>query len=50
MAKGLTNKEVAQRLGTTEKTIKVHRARVIQKLDVDSVAELVRFVDRLGQG
>lgn len=50
VAQGLTNKEVAQRLGTTEKTIKVHRARVIQKLDVDSVAELVRFVDRLGLG
>ncbi|QSQ15702.1 response regulator transcription factor [Myxococcus landrumensis] len=50
VAQGLTNKEVALRLGTTEKTIKVHRARVIQKLDVDSVAELVRFVDRLGQG
>ncbi|WP_426749802.1 response regulator transcription factor [Myxococcus sp. Y35] len=50
VAQGLTNKEVAQRLGTTEKTIKVHRARVIQKLDVDSVAELVRFVDRMGQG
>ncbi|WNG18747.1 response regulator transcription factor [Cystobacter fuscus] len=50
VAQGLTNKEVAQRLGTTEKTIKVHRARVIQKLDVDSVAELVRLVDRLGLG
>jgi FixJ family two-component response regulator len=50
VAQGLTNKEVAQRLGTTEKTIKVHRARVIRKLGVDSVAELVRFVDRLGQG
>ncbi|MDY7228397.1 response regulator transcription factor [Hyalangium rubrum] len=50
VAQGLTNKEVAQQLGTTEKTIKVHRARVIQKLDVDSVAELVRFVDRLSQG
>ncbi|NMO16775.1 response regulator transcription factor [Pyxidicoccus fallax] len=50
VAQGLTNKEVAQRLGTTEKTIKVHRARVLQKLDVDSVAELVRFVDRLDQG
>ncbi|WP_224365054.1 response regulator transcription factor [Hyalangium versicolor] len=49
VAQGLTNKEVAQQLGTTEKTIKVHRARVIQKLGVDSIAELVRFVDRLGQ-
>ncbi|WP_338873943.1 LuxR C-terminal-related transcriptional regulator [Myxococcus stipitatus] len=46
----MTNKEIALQLGTTEKTIKVHRARVIEKLDVDSVAELVRFVDRLGQG
>jgi FixJ family two-component response regulator len=50
VAQGLTNKEIGERLGTTEKTIKVHRARIIHKLDVDSVAELVRFVDRLGQG
>lgn len=49
VAQGLTNKEVAHQLGTTEKTIKVHRARLIQKLGVASVAELVRFVDRLGQ-
>jgi RNA polymerase sigma factor (sigma-70 family) len=50
VAQGLTNKEVAQKLGTTEKTIKVHRSRVMQKLKVGSVPELVRFVDRLGPG
>ncbi|MHA7628998.1 response regulator transcription factor [Corallococcus sp. M7] len=50
VAQGLTNKEVAQRLGIAEKTVKVHRARVIEKLEVGSVAELVRFVDRLGLG
>jgi FixJ family two-component response regulator len=50
VAQGWTNKEIARQLGTTEKTIKVHRARLIQKLGVDSVAELVRLVDRLDQG
>jgi FixJ family two-component response regulator len=49
VAQGLLNKQIAQRLGTSEKTIKVHRGRVIQKLGVGSVAELVRLVDRLGQ-
>jgi FixJ family two-component response regulator len=49
VSQGLTNKQIAQQLGTTEKTIKVHRGRVIQKLGVGSVAELVRLVDRLGQ-
>ena len=44
---GLLNKQVAYRLGIAEKTIKIHRARVMAKLDVKSVAELVRFVDRL---
>jgi FixJ family two-component response regulator len=47
VAEGRLNKQVAERLGTTEKTIKVHRARVLEKLGVRSVAELVRIVDRL---
>ena len=47
VARGLLNKQIAFDLGTSEKTIKVHRARVMVKLGVDSVAELVRFVDRL---
>ncbi len=45
---GLLNKQIAWQLGTAEKTIKVHRARVMEKLAVVSVAELVRLVDRLG--
>jgi FixJ family two-component response regulator len=47
VARGLLNKQIAGRLGTTEKTIKVHRGRVMAKLEVDSVAELVRLFDRV---
>ena len=50
VARGLLNKQIAFDLGTSEKTIKVHRARVMAKLGVESVAELVRFVDRLHVG
>jgi FixJ family two-component response regulator len=39
---GRLNKQIAAELGTVEKTIKVHRARVMQKMAVRSVAELVR--------
>jgi FixJ family two-component response regulator len=46
VAQGLLNKQIAGELGTSEKTIKVHRARVMQKLQVGSVPELVRLVDR----
>jgi FixJ family two-component response regulator len=49
VSQGLPNKHIAVQLGTSEKTIKVHRGRVIQKLGVGSVAELVRLVDRLAQ-
>ena len=49
VSQGLPNKQIAQQLGTSEKTIKVHRGRVIEKLRVGSVAELVRLVDRLAQ-
>jgi FixJ family two-component response regulator len=42
------NKQIAAELGTTEKTVKVHRARVMQKLAVGSVAELVRLAERNG--
>ncbi len=41
VARGLLNKQIAYELGTSEKTIKVHRGRVMHKLEVDSVAELV---------
>ena len=45
---GQMNKQVAARLGTAEKTIKVHRARVMQKLQVRTLAELVHLADRIG--
>ena len=41
---GMLNKQIAGELGTAEKTVKVHRGRVIQKLGVTSVPELVRLV------
>lgn len=45
---GQLNKQIASDLGTVEKTIKVHRARVMEKMRVRSVAELVRLVERSG--
>jgi len=41
---GLLNKEIAYTLGTTEKTIKAHRAHIMQKMQAGSIAELVRMV------
>jgi FixJ family two-component response regulator len=45
---GHLNKQTAQILGTVEKTIKVHRARIMEKMQAHSLADLVRMVDRLG--
>jgi FixJ family two-component response regulator len=42
---GKLNKQIAGELGTAEKTIKVHRGRVMKKLGLSSVAELVRLVE-----
>jgi FixJ family two-component response regulator len=44
---GKMNKEIAGELGASERTIKAHRAQVMQKLNVASVAELVRIADAL---
>jgi FixJ family two-component response regulator len=46
VATGRLNKQIAYDLGTAEKTIKVHRARVMDKMHARSVVELVRIVDR----
>jgi len=48
VTQGRLNKQIAQELGTVEKTIKVHRARVMKKMKADSLADLVRLAERLG--
>ena len=45
---GMLNKQIAWQLGTVEKTIKVHRSRVMEKMAVDSIAELVRLAEKVG--
>jgi RNA polymerase sigma factor (sigma-70 family) len=45
---GKMNKQIAHELGTTERTIKAHRQRVMQKLQVQSLAELVSIGERIG--
>ena len=47
---GQLNKQIAADLGTVEKTIKVHRARVMYKMGVDSLAQLVRLAQQAGIG
>jgi len=47
VTEGLLNKQIAGDLGITEKTIKVHRARVMEKMAAHSVAALVRMVERV---
>lgn len=45
---GKPNKQIANELGTVEQTVKVHRARVMAKMKVQSLADLVRVAERLG--
>jgi FixJ family two-component response regulator len=45
---GLLNKQIAAKLGVSEKMVKVHRARVVAKMRAGSVAELVRLADEVG--
>ncbi len=44
---GLLNKQIAYELGISEKTVKVHRARVMEKMRVPSVAELVHLAEKV---
>ena len=45
---GLLNKQVAAQLGASERTVKAHRAAVVQKMEAGSLADLVRMAEKLG--
>jgi FixJ family two-component response regulator len=45
---GMLNKQIAFKLGIAEKTVKIHRSRVFEKLGTRSVAELVRMAEKAG--
>jgi FixJ family two-component response regulator len=47
VVQGLLNKQIAGHLGTTEQTVKVHRGRVMQKMQASSIAQLVHIAERL---
>lgn len=47
VAEGLPNKQIADALGISEQTVKIHRSRMMHKLEVESVAGLVRLLARL---
>ena len=47
VAAGMLNKQIAFQLGITEATIKLHRARIMQKMGAQSLADLVRLAERL---
>ena len=48
VVRGKMNKQIAHELGTTERTIKAHRQQVMEKTQVQSLAELVSLAERLG--
>jgi FixJ family two-component response regulator len=47
LVSGMANKEIAYELGTTERTIKAHRARIMEKTNAGSLVDLVRFAEQL---
>ena len=47
VVEGMLNKQIADQLGTAENTVKVHRSRAMEKMRAQSVAELVKMIDKL---
>jgi FixJ family two-component response regulator len=50
VVRGMLNKQIAAALGASEKTIKIHRSRVMEKMKAASVPELVRAAEKIGIG
>jgi RNA polymerase sigma factor (sigma-70 family) len=48
LAQGLPHKQIAYALGTSDRTIKLHRHNIVEKLEIRSMAELAVIADRLG--
>ena len=44
---GMLNKQTAAEIGTTENTVKVHRGRAMEKMQAQSLADLVKMIERL---
>ena len=44
---GMLNKQIAAEIGTTENTVKAHRSRAMEKMQAESLADLVKMVERL---
>jgi FixJ family two-component response regulator len=48
VVEGLRNKQIAAKLGIAEKTVKIHRGRIMRKMEVRSIAQLARIAERFG--
>jgi FixJ family two-component response regulator len=49
LARGLLNKQIADEIGASERTVKIHRARAVQKLGIASITDLVRLLSRVSE-
>ena len=49
VARGLLNKQIADEIGASERTVKIHRARAVQKLGINSITDLVRLLSRVSE-